>query len=197
VFINTKISNAYKDYKNIALKYIKESYDLIRQEKEVEICNICGYVKRIDSTDVIHRLCHPIYTKKLLKKGQYVAKPNIFTSIIQPGRFEIKAYNAIISEGFNARLFPDIETHGDILVDTSDGLIYLDMKSYFVNKNLHEELIQNDYVKDKYKDRWIIVPDDYYEDQKRELQYILNRNGSRIYNISDLIDKLHRMEVKK
>lgn len=182
--------------KQIGLDYIKDCYHMVSKDTCYLVCNECGYVKELEGREIIHRLCNiPKFEEITLKRGTLIAKSIIYSSIIRPGKFEIKIFEALLEAGINARLFPDIEVDGDIEILVNNKLIYLDMKSYFRNTDLKKEIFnKHGYLNDKYKNRWIIVPDEYYLDQKRDLQNIINSGNSRIYNKDDLINKLIKMQ---
>lgn len=194
-FMGTKINCSNK---KIAIDYIKDCYNMVSKDTNYLVCSECGYIKYLEGKDVVHRLCNnPQFKETTLKRGNLIAKSMIYSSIIRPGRFEIKIFKALIESGIKARLFPDIEVDGDIEILINNKKIYLDMKSYLQNSDLKGEILnKNEYLKDKYKNRWIIIPNKYYLDQKRELQNIINSGNSRIYNKDDLIDKLIRMEME-
>lgn len=192
-FMGTKVNYSNK---KIAIDYIKDCYNMVSKDTDYLVCSECGYVKDLEGIEIVHRLCNiPRFEEATLKRGTLVAKSMIYSSIIRPGRFEIKIFKALLEAGIEVRLFPDIEVDGDIEILINNQTIYLDMKAYYRNYDLKKEILnQHGYLKDKYKNRWIIVPDEYYLDQKRELQNIINSGNSRIYNKDDLIDKLIRME---
>lgn len=182
-------------YKKISSEYIRDSYDILKTSKVFKICSTCGYVKNIDGKIITHRLCNPTYTEKLLPQGTLVLKPEIFNAITNPGRFEVEVNTALVNVGFNSVLFPEIERLGDVYVNTigGDGL-YLDMKAYNVPEHLYGELVsETGYLKEKYRNRWIIVPDLYYHEQLEFIGQLLRSNGSKLYNIEDLIKKLNRI----
>lgn len=192
-FMGTKLNYSNKE---LGIDYIKDCYDMVSKDTNYLVCNECGYVKYLEGREIIHRLCNiPKFEEVVLKRGTLIAKRTIYSSIIRPGRFEIKIFEGLLEAGIKARLFPDIEVNGDIEISINDQKIYLDMKSYYRNTDLKKEILNhNGFLEDKYKNRWIIVPDEYYLDQKRELQSIINSGNSRIYNKDDLIDKIIRME---
>ena len=192
-FMGTKVNFSNK---KIGIDYIKDCYNMVSKDMGYLVCNECGYVKGLEGREIVHRLCNNRgFEEATLKRGTLIAKSIIYSSIIRPGRFEMKIFESLLKSGINARLFPDIEVDGDIEISMNNQKIYLDMKAYYRNSDLKKEILnQNGYLKDKYKNRWIIVPDEYYLDQKRELQNIINSGNSRIYNKSDLIDKVIMME---
>lgn len=184
----------YSKYKEEAERYIKECYTLKRGIKKLEICSTCGYIFKEET--VKHRLCENKREWVEYNTPMYVAKPEIFNAIINPGRFEIEVFESLKKEGFSVRLFPDIETKGDIEV-LIDGIhLYLDMKCYAIGDGLYNEVIENGRVKQKYRNRWIIVADKYYKEQTRLLGRLLNNpsTNSRLLNIDDLIQELHNWE---
>ena len=184
----------YFQYKESAEEYIKECYTLERGVRKLEVCCTCGYIFKEET--IKHRLCENKREWVEYNTSMYIAKPEIFNAIINPGRFEIEVFESLKAEGFSVRLFPDIETNGDIEVLLEDNLLYLDMKCYAVGDGLYKEVIENNRVKHKYRNRWIIVADKYYKEQTRLLGGILNNSSanSRLLNIADLIQELHRWE---
>lgn len=193
IFINSK-NKIPLSYRQIAIDYIRDSYNVIKIPVFYKICDVCGYVKSIDDKIIVHRLCNPTYKGKLLSQGTLVLKPEVFHSITNPGRFEYMVYRSLLEEGYITTIFPEIEKNGDILVSVNGNNIYLDMKAYNYTEELYHELVNdNGYLKDKYRNRWIIVPDLYYSEQLEYIGDILRVNGSRLYNIDDLLKKLSRI----
>jgi hypothetical protein len=195
-FILTQSGIKNRKHKDIAIDYITQCYEILKSNKTFQVCNVCGYIK---DTRVSHNLCNGKYEDKLLKNGVLIARQAIYNDIIKPGLFEKSCFEKIVTEGFKAIIFPEIEKEGDILVIINDKNYFLDMKAYNKPEDLSKELLENintDKVKEKYKNRWIIVPNLYYVEQKEYIGSLLNRNGSRIYNIDDLINKLKREEVE-
>lgn len=190
----TKIS-----HRNIAKEYIEQCYFIINENKEFYICETCGYPKYINNKEASHNLCNAKYIKKNIAKGSVIARYEIYNDIIKPGRFEKLCFSRLSKEGFETILFPEIEREGDILVTINNTKYYLDMKAYNQAGDLAKELMLEGSewnIKNKYKNRWIIVPDIFYIEQRECLEGILNKNGSRIYNIDDVINKLRREEKK-
>lgn len=192
IFINSKKLIPVL-YRNLAIEYVRDCYDILKIKKEFKVCSCCGYVKNIDSDMVIHRLCNPKYEDNIFNRGTLIVKPEIFYSIINPGRFEYEVFNALLKSGFDATIFPEIEKDGDILVNIYGKQIYLDMKAYNYAENLYSELTNNKTLKDKYRNRWIVVPDLYYKEQMEFIGHLLRAGGSRLYNIEDLLNKLKRV----
>lgn len=193
IFMATKISIPYS-YKKIAEEYIRDCYDFVKKSDNVKVCNVCGYVNYIDGKEIIHRLCNPIYSEESLMRGTLILKPEIFYAITNPGRFEIDVYNALLLAGYDPILFPEIERNGDILVNVCGRALYLDMKAYNYFHDLYIELAnEKGYLKEKYRNRWLVVPDLYYQEQLNVIGYLLKDGGSRLYNIKDLIKKLNRI----
>lgn len=193
-FLLTQSGIKNRKHKEIAIEYISQCYEVLNSNKTFQICNVCKYIKDIK---VSHNLCNGKYEDKLLKNGTLIARPSIYNDIIKPGLFEKSCFDKLITAGFKAIIFPEIEREGDILVTINNKRYYLDMKAFNNADDLKKELLSNinmNIVKDKYKNRWIIVPDLYYVEQREYLGALLNRNGSRIYNINDLIHKLKREE---
>ncbi|URZ04701.1 restriction endonuclease-related protein [Clostridium felsineum] len=188
IFMNTNIKYSYKKE---AIEYIRDCYYILKVQQSFNVCNKCGYVNHIDGKRIIHRLCNPKYIEKIIKQGTLILKPEIFSAITNPGRFELEVYRDLQKEGFNPTLFPEIEKKGDICIDVGDNNLYLDMKAYSYSEDLYNELVdESNNLKDKYRSRWIIVPDIYYKEQLEFLGPVLKTGGSKIYNINDLINKL-------
>lgn len=185
----------YSQYKEASEQYIKECYTLERGIRKLEVCSTCGYIFKEET--IKHRLCENKREWIEYSTPIYVAKPEIFNAIINPGRFEIEVFESLKKEGFSVRLFPDIETNGDIEVLIVGTHLYLDMKCYAIGDGLYNEVIENNRVKQKYRNRWIIVADKYYKEQTRLLVRLLNNpsTNSRLLNIADLIRELHNLEA--
>lgn len=193
IFIDTK-TKIQSSYRKMALEYIRDSYDILKTPRNFKVCSTCGYVKNIDGKILTHRLCNPTYAEKLLPQGTLILKPEIFNAITNPGRFEFEVYNALLNAGFDSIIFPEIERNGDIYVIINGDGLYLDMKAYNYAESLYSELVNdNGYLKEKYRNRWIIVPDLYYQEQLEFIGSILRSGGSRFYNIKDLIKKLNKI----
>lgn len=193
IFMDTKTKIPYS-YRKLALEYIRDSYEILKISKDVRVCNVCGYVNNLDGKVVIHRLCNPKYSDKTLLPGALILKPEIFNAITNPGRFEIQVYNALINAGYDSTLFPEIERNGDIIVNICSDALYLDMKAYNHADDLYGELVnEQGNLKGKYRSRWIIVPDLYYQEQLEFIGYLLRTGDSRLYNINDLLRKLERI----
>ncbi|GEM_PF-3844800 len=194
IFMNANVKIPHS-YRKIALEFVRDCYYVIKTSGRFEVCDKCGYVNKIDDKRIIHRLCNPKYKENVFKQGTLILKPEIFNAITTPGRFELEVYIALKNEGFNPILFPEIERNGDIYINICDNDLYLDMKAYNYLDDLHSELInESGYLKDKYRNRWIIVPDIYYLEQLKFIGHILKAGGSKIYNIADLIKKLYFLE---
>lgn len=192
-FINAKAKMPYS-YKKIAMNYLRDSYDILKSTIIFKICNKCGYVKNMDGKVIIHRLCNPVFEEKTFSPGTLILKPEVFNAITNPGRFEYEVYSSLLNKGYEAIIFPEIERKGDIFVSIGGDGLYLDMKAYNYPESLYSELTtSNGFLKDKYRNRWIIVPDLYYSEQLETLDDVLRTGGSRLYNISDLIKKLNRL----
>lgn len=177
-----------------AFEYLKQCYDFINIEKEYDVCCTCGYVLKYNN-ETSHNFCNGKQERKLLKRGTGIAREPIYTAFIKPGRFEVLCYEEIKKSEFDVILFPEIEKEGDILVVINENKIYLDMKAYNRTEELLKEIMGNSEngIKDKYKNRWIIVPELYYKEAEELLRNILNKYGSRLYSIPQLIQKLMRV----
>lgn len=193
IFADSIIKIPYA-YRKIAMDYIRDSYDILKLSTNLRVCNTCGYIKNFNGKIILHRLCNPVFSDKTFAQGTLVLKPEVFYAITNPGRFEYEVFKALLYQGFYSVIFPEVEKSGDIFVSIGGDGLYLDMKAYNYPEALYNELVSpNGFLKEKYRNRWIIVPDLYYSEQFETIGDIIRSGGSRLYNIDGLINKLHRL----
>lgn len=186
-------------YFKVKLKSLFDSFYIEIEENTdlLYVCKKCGYLKDRYMSDKYHYFCDDEIVVKFTDKHKgvakrYVVKKDVYQYYTQPGLLEKDIYDMLKKAGFKVKLYPGIEKYGDVEVILDDKSYYIDAKT---TRKINTEDLAKELEKNKYKDRFILLPDKRYEIIE---DYLLADNPNlKIFNKESLISYLIGMREGK